>query len=49
MGLFGTAHGLRGGGGGDKKASRIKMFHTYLAMMKLGIVITYLNKIQKIY
>ena len=35
--------------GGDKKAPLLEMFHTYLAMMKLGTVITCLKKIQKIY
>ena len=41
MGLFGAAHGLWG--------PSPKICHTYPAMMKLGIVIPYLKKIQKIY
>ena len=35
--------------GGDKKAPLPKIHHTYSAMMKLGTVIPYLKKIQKIY
>ena len=35
--------------GGDKKATLLEMFHTYLEMMKLGTVITCLKKNQKIY
>ena len=34
---------------GAKKAPLTKMSHTYLAMMKLGTVKSYLKKIQKIY
>ena len=44
MGLFGTAHG----GGGRGKKNLPKICHTYL-IMKLGTVIVYLKKIQKIY
>ena len=47
MEIFGTAHGW--GGGWDKKALLPKICHTYPTMMKLGTVIPYLNKIQKIY
>ena len=45
MGLFGAAHGW----GEGKKAPLPKTCHTYLAMIKLGTVIPYLKKIQKIY
>ena len=37
------------GGGGGKKAPLPKICHTYPAMMKLGTVIPYPKKIQKIY
>ena len=47
MGLFGAAHGS--GEGGSKKASLPKICHTYLTIMKLGTVISYLKKIQKIF
>ena len=47
MGIFGAAHGWRGGGG--KKAPLPKICHTYPTRMKLGTVIPYLKKIQKIY
>ena len=40
--LFGAAHGWQ------KDSPLHKMSHTYLAMMKLGTVIPYLKKIQKI-
>ena len=43
MGLFGAAHGW----GGDKKAPSLN--NTYPTMIKLGMLITYLKKIQKIY
>ena len=46
MGIFGDAHGW---GGGGKKAPLPKIYHTYPTMMKLGTVIPYLKKIQKIY
>ena len=52
MGLYGAAHGWWGGGaegGGAKRLPLPKMSYTYLAMMKLGTVIPYLKKIQKIY
>ena len=45
MGIFGAAHGWWG----DKKAPLPKICHTYPTMMKLGTVIPYLKKIQKIY
>ena len=45
MGTFGAAHGW----GGGKKGHLPKICHTYPAMMKLGTVIPYLKKIQKIY
>ena len=48
MGFFGAAHGW-GGGGGGKKATLPKICHTYPTMMKLGKVIPYAKKIQKIY
>ena len=35
--------------GGGKEAPLPKICHTYPTMMKLGIVIPYLKKIQKIY
>ena len=35
--------------GGGKKAPLPKICHTYPKMMKLGTVIPYLKKIQKIY
>ena len=46
MGFFGAAHGM---GGAGKKAPLPKICHTYPAMMKLGTVIPYLRKIQKMY
>ena len=42
--LYGAAHGWW-----VKRLPLPKMSHTYLAMMKLGTVIPYLKKIQKIY
>ena len=45
MGFFGAAHGWRG----PKGAPLPKIGHTYPAMMKLGTVIPYPKKIQKIY
>ena len=45
-GIFGAAHGW---GGGVQKALLPKIFHTYPTMMKLGIVISYIKNIQKIY
>ena len=38
-----------GGRGGRQKGPVPKICHTYLAMMKLGRVIPYLKKNQKIY
>ena len=35
--------------GGGQKALLPKIFHTYPTMMKLGIVISYIKNIQKIY
>ena len=50
MGFFEAADGWGLGGGGSKKAPHLPKFsRTYLAMMKLGIVISYLKKIQKMY
>ena len=51
MSFFGGAHGcgLGGGEGGGKKAPLPKIIHTYSTMMKLGTVIPYLKKIQKLY
>ena len=48
VGIFETAHGWRGGGG-IKKAPLHKFCHTYYTMMKLGTIIPYLKKIQKLY
>ena len=42
MGLFGAAHGWEG-------SKRPKICHTYPKIMKLGTVIPYLKKIQKIH
>ena len=47
MGFFGTAHGS--GGGGGKKTPLPKICHTYPTMMRLGTVIPYLKKFQKLY
>ena len=44
MGFFGVAHGW-----GGKKASLLVICHTYPKMMKLGTIIPYPKKIQKIY
>ena len=44
MGFFGAAHGW-----GPKRSSLLKICHTYPTMMKLGTVIPYLKKIQKLY
>ena len=43
MGLFRAAHGW-----GAKRPSLPKICHTYPKMMKLGISMPYLKKIQKI-
>ena len=48
MGFFRGAQG-RGEGGGGKKTPLPKICHTYPKMMKLGTVIPYPEKIQKIY
>ena len=40
---------LTDGGRWGKKAPLPKIFHTYPTMMKIGTVIPYLKKIQKIY
>ena len=45
MGIFGAAHGW----GWEQKGPFPKICHIYPTMMKLGAVIPYLNKIQKIY
>ena len=46
VGLFGAAHGW----GGEQKAPPLpKICHTYPTMMKLGTVIPYLKKTQKLY
>ena len=47
MGFIGAAHG-RGGGVG-KKAPLPKICRTYPTMIKLGTVIPYLKKFQKLY
>ena len=47
MCLFGAAHGW--GGGGAKKSPVPKICHTHPTMMRLGIIITYLEKIEKTY
>ena len=45
MGFFRAAHGWRGA----KKATLPKICHTNPTIMKLGTVIPYLNKFQKLY
>ena len=45
MAFFRAAHGWRGA----KKVPLPKICHTYPTIMKLGTVIPYLKKIQKIY
>ena len=47
MGIFGTAHGW--GRGVPKSPPLPKICHTYPTITKLGTVIPYLKKIQKIY
>ena len=44
MGLFGAAHGW-----GQKAPSLPKIGHTYPTMMKIGLIIPYLKKIQQTY
>ena len=46
MGIFGADHGW---GGGGKKSPLPEILHTYPTTKKLGTVIPYLKKIQKIY
>ena len=46
MGFFKAAHGWKVGA---KKVPLPKIYHTYPTMMKLGTVIPYPKKIQKIY
>ena len=50
VGLFGAAHEWGGGGGqkGFPSLKSVTLCHTYPTIMKLGTVITYLKKIQKI-
>ena len=48
MDFFGAAHGSSGEGAA-KRAPHPKICHTYPTMMKLGTVIPYPKKIQKIY
>ena len=48
MGFFGAAQGC-GERGGDKKVPLPKICHAHPTMMKLGRVIPYLKKSQKIY
>ena len=48
MGFFGAAHGW-GGGEGLFGPLPPKIRHTYPSMIKLGTVIPYLTKIQKMY
>ena len=48
MYIFGAAHGWRKGGGGGRPPLP-KICHTYPTMIKLGTVIPYLKKLQKIY
>ena len=48
MGIFGAAHGLRGGGA-SKRPPLPKICHRYPTMTKLGTIIPYLKKIQKLY
>ena len=45
MGLFGATYGW----GGAKRSSLPKICHTYPRKMKLGAVIPYLKKTEKIY
>ena len=48
MGFLGAAHGW-GGRGGVQKRPFPKIWHSYTKMLELGVVITYLKRIQKIY
>ena len=45
MEFFWSTHGSEGGG---KKTTLLKIYHTYLTMIKLGTVIPNRKKIQKI-
>ena len=49
MGIFEAGHGWGGGGGQKKPLPSSKICRIYPTMMKLGTVIPYLKKIQKIY
>ena len=53
MGLFGAAHGWGGGGGGRAKKPVpppvSKICHTYPTIMKLGTVIPYTKKMQRMH
>ena len=52
MGFFGAAHGWGGGGGAKRmgeEATRPKICDTYRTVMKIGTVMPYPKKIQKIY
>ena len=49
MGFFGAPHGCREGERGSKRPALPKICHTYPTMMKLGTVIPYLKKSQKIF
>ena len=46
---WGWGMGRGGGGGGGQKGPLPKTYYTYPTIMKLGTVIPYLKKIQKIY
>ena len=47
MGIFGAAHGWEGGGVGNTPF--YKICHKHPTVVKLGTVLPYLRKIQKIY
>ena len=50
MGIFGAAHGCGGEGRGAKSPPPLrKICHTHPTMMKLGTLIPYLKKIQRLY
>ena len=46
MSIFGAAHVW---GGGTKRPNLPKICHRYPTMMKLGVIMPYLRKIQKIH
>ena len=49
MGLFRAAHGWWGGEvGGGERPYLSRMYHTYATISKLGTVIPYVKKIQKL-